>query len=251
MYLDLIDKGRVVFYDYNKKALDHWKETCPRKDGIDYLFVYTNLLEEQNLINYLEVNLKTLVNLSNIFCYEGTAAKYSLKQRLTAQNKLLNKFNALPCQTEVHLQLPTATKPIRLRSRLIGIEPGMCVIISRGTDQHWEMARELIREGQSIVVRLVNEGDPNATIFATTETHIDQLPYPKQILRKSLILPGLGQYHNHTNHQQKQILHHPHSVGSEKVSLLDSLWALHKRNRRAFVGYLGSQLCVLLYHRVI
>ncbi|WP_055731984.1 PilZ domain-containing protein [Agarivorans gilvus] len=80
--------------------------------------------------------------------------------------ELLNKFNALPCQTEVHLQLPTATKPIRLRSRLIGIEPGMCVIISRGTDQHWEMARELIREGQSIVVRLVNEGDPNATIFA-------------------------------------------------------------------------------------
>ncbi|MDA0736439.1 MAG: DUF5683 domain-containing protein [Bacteroidetes bacterium] len=37
---------------------------------------------------------------------------------------------------------------------------------------------------------------PNATILATTETHIDQLPYPKQILRKSLILPGLGQYHN-------------------------------------------------------
>ena len=84
--------------------------------------------------------------------------------------ELLNKFNALPCQTEVHLQLPTATKPIRLRSRLIGIEPGMCVIISRGTDQHWEMARELIREGQSIVVRLVNEGDPNATIFAYGQT---------------------------------------------------------------------------------
>ncbi len=42
----------------------------------------------------------------------------------------------------------------------------MCVIISRGTDQYWEMARELIREGQSVVVRLVNEGDPNATIFA-------------------------------------------------------------------------------------
>ena len=43
-----------------KKALDYWKETCPRKDGIDYLFVYTNLLEEQNLINYLDVNLKNI-----------------------------------------------------------------------------------------------------------------------------------------------------------------------------------------------
>ena len=95
LYLDLIDKGRVVFYDYNKKALDYWKETCPRKDGIDYLFVYTNLLEEQNLINYLDVNLKTLVNLSNVFCYEGTAAKYSLEQRLTAQNKLLKVLDTV------------------------------------------------------------------------------------------------------------------------------------------------------------
>jgi hypothetical protein len=80
--------------------------------------------------------------------------------------ELLKQFNALPCQTEVHLQIPTPTKPLRLRSRLIGIEPGMCVILSRGMDQNWEAARDLIREGQSIVVRIVNEGDPNATIFA-------------------------------------------------------------------------------------
>ncbi|MDO6761997.1 flagellar brake protein [Agarivorans sp. 1_MG-2023] len=80
--------------------------------------------------------------------------------------ELLNEFNALPCQTEVHLQIPTPTNPLRLRSRLIGIEPGMCVILSRGMDQQWEAARDLIREGQSIVVRIVNEGDPNATIFA-------------------------------------------------------------------------------------
>ncbi|MPW28537.1 hypothetical protein F9L16_05920 [Agarivorans sp. B2Z047] len=80
--------------------------------------------------------------------------------------ELLKQFNALPCQTEVHLQIPTPTKPLRLRSRLIGIEPGMCVILSRGIDQNWEAARDLIREGQSIVVRIVNEGDPNATIFA-------------------------------------------------------------------------------------
>ncbi|WP_432453430.1 MULTISPECIES: PilZ domain-containing protein [unclassified Agarivorans] len=79
---------------------------------------------------------------------------------------LLAEFNALPCQTEVHLQIPTATKPLRLRSRLIGIEPGMCLILSRGIDQQWEAAKEKIREGQSIVIRLVNQGDPNATIFA-------------------------------------------------------------------------------------
>ena len=37
---------------------------------------------------------------------------------------------------------------------------------------------------------------PSSTILATTDKQIDRLPYPKQILRKSLILPGLGQYHN-------------------------------------------------------
>jgi hypothetical protein len=36
----------------------------------------------------------------------------------------------------------------------------------------------------------------NATILATTDKQVDRLPYPKQILRKSLLLPGLGQYHN-------------------------------------------------------
>jgi hypothetical protein len=37
---------------------------------------------------------------------------------------------------------------------------------------------------------------PNSTILAITDKQIDRLSYPKEILRKSLILPGLGQYHN-------------------------------------------------------
>ena len=37
---------------------------------------------------------------------------------------------------------------------------------------------------------------PSSTILATTDKQIDRLPYPNQILRKSLILPGLGQHHN-------------------------------------------------------
>ncbi len=36
----------------------------------------------------------------------------------------------------------------------------------------------------------------NSTILAISDKQVDRLPYPKQILRKSLILPGLGQYHN-------------------------------------------------------
>jgi hypothetical protein len=43
---------------------------------------------------------------------------------------------------------------------------------------------------------MVDTARPSSIILATTDKQIDQLPYPKQILRKSLILPGLGQYHN-------------------------------------------------------
>lgn len=96
LYLDLIDSGRVVFYDYNKKALDYWRATCPRKDGIEYTFVHTNLLEELSIIYYINPDLKTLINLSNIFCYEGTAAKYSLEHRLKAQNRLLERLEKMP-----------------------------------------------------------------------------------------------------------------------------------------------------------
>lgn len=93
LYLDLINQGKVIFYDYNQKALDHWQENCPRKEGIEYKFVNTDLLNSTELVNYIDPNLKTLINLSNIFCYEGTAAFYSLEYRLTAQNRLVNKLN--------------------------------------------------------------------------------------------------------------------------------------------------------------
>jgi hypothetical protein len=88
LYLDLIDAGRVVFYDYNQKALDYWKEACPRKEHIEYVFVYTNLLEEVLIVDHLDPKLKTLVNLSNIFCYEGTVAQYSLEDRIKAESLL-------------------------------------------------------------------------------------------------------------------------------------------------------------------
>lgn len=95
LYLDLIDQGRVIFYDYNQRALDYWKEMCERKNGVEYIFVRTNLLQETNIIDYANADLKTLVNLSNVFCYEGTAAAYSLEQRLVAQNRLVEKLQII------------------------------------------------------------------------------------------------------------------------------------------------------------
>lgn len=93
LYLDLIDRGRVVFYDYNKRALEYWRKHCPRKEDVEYIFVHTDLLNDNTLVKYIKPNLKTLVNLSNIFCYEGTAAKYSLQHRLEKQHALVNKIN--------------------------------------------------------------------------------------------------------------------------------------------------------------
>lgn len=90
LYLDLLDNGRVVFYDYNKRALDYWKEHITRKEGVEYIFIHTNLLEDLSIVDHLDTKLKTLVNLSNIFCYEGTAAKYSLTHRILAEEKLVS-----------------------------------------------------------------------------------------------------------------------------------------------------------------
>jgi hypothetical protein len=95
LYLDKIKQGIVVFYDYNQSALDYWKEHCPRKENIVYKFIKTDLLNSTDLVNHIDPNLKTLVNLSNIFCYEGTAAYYSLEHRLTAQNNLLKRLDEI------------------------------------------------------------------------------------------------------------------------------------------------------------
>jgi hypothetical protein len=108
LYLDLIDIGRIVFYDYNQKALDYWKNNMPRKNKIEYVFVHTNLLEELSIVNYLDSNLKTLANLSNIFCYEGTAAKYSLKHRMLAEENLVHALKRSIKQIDINFTLRAA-----------------------------------------------------------------------------------------------------------------------------------------------
>ena len=59
-------------------------------DTLGYKFVKTDLLNDFNLIDSIDPKLNTFVNLSNIFCYEGTVSKYSLKHRLLAQENLVN-----------------------------------------------------------------------------------------------------------------------------------------------------------------
>jgi len=92
LYHDLIDAGSVVIYDYNEKSLAYWENHFPRKPGITYSFVKADLLGNNNLSDYVLPNKKTLVNLSNIFCYEGTAAMKPMYYRLHKENEIIIKL---------------------------------------------------------------------------------------------------------------------------------------------------------------
>ena len=94
--LDNTQECQVVFYDYNQRALDHWKEHCPKYPHISYEFVLVDLLGENlDLTKYI-TSEQSLINLSNIFCYEATAPFTSLKYRLHQENSYIeqvkNKF---------------------------------------------------------------------------------------------------------------------------------------------------------------
>ncbi len=62
-------------------------------------FVKCDLLGNDNLLDYVDTSIgNTLINLSNIFNYEGTTFFYSLEYRKFKEEKLLKaineKFNA-------------------------------------------------------------------------------------------------------------------------------------------------------------
>jgi len=80
----------VIMYDYNQKSLDYYRDIIHWKN---IEFVKIDLMGISNfdrLIKFPEK--KTLVNISNIFCYEGTAMFCSLKYRLHMENMLLSKL---------------------------------------------------------------------------------------------------------------------------------------------------------------
>lgn len=94
-FLNCIGKGplHVIIYDYNQKSLDYWKNKLPVLNNVSYEFINIDLLTDKFETLIKNENLKTLVNITNIFCYEGTAMFYSLEYRL---KKELEFKNALP-----------------------------------------------------------------------------------------------------------------------------------------------------------
>lgn len=77
----------VIMYDYNLQSINYWREKNP-----NYKFLLCDLLFDELDIHILDKNKKTLINLSNIFAYEGTAFTHSLEKRLYKESLLINKI---------------------------------------------------------------------------------------------------------------------------------------------------------------
>lgn len=80
----------VVLYDYNQCSLDYWEKNVPAIENVSYKFIKVDLLNEKLDLNFLDKQKPTLINLSNIFCYEGTSFFYSLEYRVFKENEILN-----------------------------------------------------------------------------------------------------------------------------------------------------------------
>ncbi|MCP4324316.1 MAG: flagellar brake protein [Psychromonas sp.] len=111
-------------------------------------------------------------------------------------------LNKIACETEVHLQIVTPTQPVRLKTRLIGVDPNMSVIVAMGTCGDWISAKQYLREGQKVIVRLMSTEHPDANLVAF-QSNIQKLmsiagrwlvlDYPKEVqqlpLRQHMRLP--------------------------------------------------------------
>jgi hypothetical protein len=109
LYLDLIKSGNVIVYDYNDKSLDYWKEHLPKKPEVEYSFIKADLLSKNNLIDYIQPNKKTLINLSNIFAYEGTSALKPLYYRLHKENELIKNLQDKVQDIDISFSLRAAS----------------------------------------------------------------------------------------------------------------------------------------------
>jgi hypothetical protein len=93
-------------------------------------------------------------------------------------NRELTRLNQVNCGEIIHLQIITATKPIRLKTRLIGVDPNMSVILAFGNDANWIKALPHIKETNDVtVVDFLNKKQKFFTIWGVCLF----LHYPKTI----------------------------------------------------------------------
>jgi hypothetical protein len=91
----------VIMYDYNKSSLEYWKLKYP-----SFKFVQCDLLSDSNLVDYIDTSIpNTLVNLSNIFNYEGTTFFYSLAYRKHKEAELEQAIKSAIPTAEIYFSL--------------------------------------------------------------------------------------------------------------------------------------------------
>ena len=81
-------------------------------------------------------------------------------------NREFSLLNQVNCGEVVHLQIITATKRIRLKTRLIGVDPNMSVILAFMNDPSWERALPHIKESNDVIVRFMHKKRQQACIIA-------------------------------------------------------------------------------------
>lgn len=94
-FLDTTNPCNVIIYDYNQSSLDFWKQHTARLPNTTYQFIKHDLLSDDlDFMKYLDVSLSdsTLINLSDIFCYVGTAMITNTKYRNYRENKTIEYF---------------------------------------------------------------------------------------------------------------------------------------------------------------
>lgn len=101
----LSDNATVIIYDYNQASLNYWKEHVPAVQNVNYQFVLCDLLGEDSLAHYILPTPNTLVNLSNIFNYEGTNFFYSLEYRKYKEAELLTAIENVCPTAEIYFSL--------------------------------------------------------------------------------------------------------------------------------------------------
>lgn len=106
-YIDHIQQhGKVVYYDYNQQSLDYWMANRPNIDTVEFEFVRCDLLGQTDFLDKVNPNLKTFVNLSNIFNYEGTAFFYSQGYREHKQQQLVEKIKDRIKDVDIFFSMP-------------------------------------------------------------------------------------------------------------------------------------------------